>query len=89
MPGKAEKGEKAQCTWAVHEHFESISNAAWRRQRIFQQPANPNGTYLGAVLVGQDHTLPVIQTVGWGHAQPTLVEYEQTNKCLCARQLVK
>jgi hypothetical protein len=26
--------------WRVHEHFEPISNAAWRRQRVFQQPAS-------------------------------------------------
>jgi hypothetical protein len=42
MPGKAEMGEKAQCTWAVHEHFEPIINAAWRRQRVFQQPVKRN-----------------------------------------------
>jgi hypothetical protein len=40
MPGKAEMGKKAQCIWAVHEHFEPISNAAWRRQRVFQPPAS-------------------------------------------------
>jgi hypothetical protein len=25
----------------VHEHFEPISNAVWRDQRVFQQPASP------------------------------------------------
>jgi hypothetical protein len=40
MPGKAEMGEKAQRTWAVDGYFEPISIAAWRRQRIFQQPAS-------------------------------------------------
>jgi hypothetical protein len=53
MSGKAEMGEKAQCSWAVHEHFEPISNAAWRRQRIFQQPVNrdfPERMYVRAGL---------------------------------------
>jgi hypothetical protein len=26
----------------VHEHFEPLSNAAWRRPRVFQQPASPD-----------------------------------------------
>jgi hypothetical protein len=32
-------GRKSAVYWHVHEHFEPISNAAWRRQRVFQQPA--------------------------------------------------
>jgi hypothetical protein len=32
-------GRKSAVYWRVHEHFEPISNAAWRHQKVFQQPA--------------------------------------------------
>jgi hypothetical protein len=52
-------GEKAQCTWAVHEHFEPISNAAWRRQRIFQQPARSQS------FAGMDLHAAIIADSSW------------------------
>jgi hypothetical protein len=36
-------GRKSAVYWRVHEHFEPISNAAWCRQRVFQQPASEGG----------------------------------------------